>query len=394
MVINRKTLLVGLALATSTLTYVSAKELPDLARPLDIPLFLSGNFGELRSNHFHSGLDFKTQGRTGFAVHCAYDGYVSRVLVSPWGFGRAIYVVHPQIGLTTVYGHLDSFSTKINKPVQKEQYRQESFRVDLTFAPGEIPVKKGEVIALSGNAGSSGGPHLHMDVRDTKTEHALDPMPYFKKYIADKVAPRMRALALYPVQGMGMVNDATAPAYSKTGDKVFSAWGKVIPGIKAYDHMSGTQNIYGIKYLTLFVDGKEVYKRVIDKFDFADTRAVNTLVDYNEVIARRSWVMLTAVPHSRPLGKMISADNSGILDINQERDYACRWIMEDEHGNQSSVNFTIRGIKCPIKATNPQGDRLNYKNNNTYNGKGFSVYIARLQFLFVTYLIISRYRKT
>jgi murein DD-endopeptidase MepM/ murein hydrolase activator NlpD len=162
----------------------SAQEnLPELHRPLNIPPVLSGNFGELRSNHFHSGIDFKTQGRTGFKIHCAADGYVSRILVSPWGFGRAVYVTHPELGLVTVYGHLESFSSKINKIVVEEQYRRETFRIDMEFKEGEIPVKKGEVIALSGNAGSSGGPHLHMDVRDLATGDALDPMNYFNKNI-------------------------------------------------------------------------------------------------------------------------------------------------------------------------------------------------------------------
>lgn len=142
-----------------------------LAKPLNIPLYLSGNFGELRSNHFHSGLDFKTQGRTGIPVHSADDGYVSRIVVSPWGFGRAIYITHPSTGLTTVYGHLSSFSPKIDNPVRKRQYEKESFAVDLEFAPDEIPVKRGEQIALSGNSGSSGGPHLHMDVREIGRAH-------------------------------------------------------------------------------------------------------------------------------------------------------------------------------------------------------------------------------
>lgn len=123
---------------------------PKLAKPVDIPILLSGNFGELRNNHFHSGIDIKTQGRTGLPIYCAENGYVSRIVVSPWGFGRAVYVVHPELGLTTVYGHLQSFSPKIDKLVRGRQYDMESFSVDLEFAPEEIPVKKGEKIALSG----------------------------------------------------------------------------------------------------------------------------------------------------------------------------------------------------------------------------------------------------
>lgn len=362
-------LAIGAAMAAS-----AAETLPDLARPLDIPLYLSGNFGELRPNHFHSGLDFKTQGRTGLPIHCADDGYVSRVVVSPWGFGRAVYVTHPATGLTTVYGHLDSFARKIDEPVRKEQYSRESFRVDLNFQPGEIPVKKGEVIARSGNSGSSGGPHLHMDVRDTKTEHALDPMPYFKKYIADNVAPQMRSLALYAVEGEGEVGTGARAVYNATPGAVFKAWGKVIPGIKAYDRMTGTSNIYGVKYLTLTVDGKEVYRRVIDEVDFDSTRGVNTLIDYPDMSRRGSWVMTTDVPASRPLGEMETVgENMGVLNIDHERDYKCKWVMRDEHGNTASVPFTIRGAKAPVARITPKGDRLSYQDKNTYRGEGFAV---------------------
>lgn len=343
-----------------------------LAKPLNIPLYLSGNFGELRSNHFHSGLDFKTQGRTGIPVHSADDGYVSRIVVSPWGFGRAIYITHPSTGLTTVYGHLSSFSPKIDNPVRKRQYEKESFAVDLEFAPDEIPVKRGEQIALSGNSGSSGGPHLHMDVRDTKTEEALDPMPYFKQYITDKVAPGLRSLALYPVNGEGVVNGGSSPVtHSPQQASVpFKAWGKVTPAIKAYDKMSGTSNIYGVKYLTLTVDGNQVYKRVIDRFSFDNTRGINTIVDYAGVVRNNSWMMTSRVAAARPLGDMIEAVDNGVLDINEERDYKCVWILEDEHGNTRRVPFTITGVRHDIPEAVHKGDMLSWKGNNVYSGNG------------------------
>lgn len=354
----------------------SKTTLPDLHRPLDIPLVLSGNFGELRNNHFHSGLDFKTQGKTGFKIYCADDGYVSRVLVSPWGFGRAVYVVHPATGLTTVYGHLDSFSAKIDRVVRQEQYRLESFRVDMTFAPCEIPVKKGEVIARSGNAGSSGGPHLHMDVRDTETENPLDPMPYFKKYINDNVAPDIRSIALYPEPGCGIVDGEDKPAYrlSAKFSVPMEAWGRVIPGIKAYDKMTGVNNIYGVKYLTLEVDGRQVYKRTIERFSFDDTRAVHTLINYPDKVHKSSWTMVTGVPESRPLGSMIETDgNNGILVIDEERDYNCRFLLQDEHGNRSSVKFVIKGKRSDIPASAKGGTLFRYDGCNSYNVNGLNV---------------------
>lgn len=344
---------------------------PSLHRPLKIPLVLSGNFGELRSNHFHSGIDFKTQGKTGFRIYCAADGYVSRVLVSPWGFGRAVYVNHPELGLTTVYGHLESFANKIADIVEKEQYRQESFRVEMEFEDGEIPVKKGEVIAFSGNAGSSGGPHLHMDVRDLETGDALDPLNYYKDLLEDNVKPELRLLALYPYNALGVVNDTTIADYRKPNEIVtpFTAWGQVVPGIKAYDKMTGVSNIFGIKYLSLMVDGKLVYRRSIDRFPFSQTRAVNTLFNYGD--PNHSWVMTTDVPSSQPLDDMIMTDAScGVLHITEERDYKCRFIMEDIYGNRAAVNFIIKGKRSEIPEKVSRGVPFHYDGNNSYNLNG------------------------
>ncbi len=329
-------------------------EQADLRVPLDIPLLLSGNFGELRSNHFHSGLDFKTQGQTGLPVYCAADGYVSRVLVSPWGFGRAVYVTHPELGLVTVYGHLQSFATRIDNPTRDRQYAQETFSIDIEYNPGEIPVRRGELLGRSGNAGSSGGPHLHMDVRDAATGHALDPLEYYGKYLKDNVAPEVRAIALYPREGV--VGGQQKPAFH-SGPHLkdsFTAWGRVVPGIKAYDKMTGTTNIYGIKRMTFLVDGDTIYRRVIDEFDFDSSRAVNTLVEYGDVVRDKSWNMITEQPDSRPLEGMVTTRGDGSLMIDEERDYKCEFILEDHYGNRTRVPFTIVGKRSRIPV--PEGD--------------------------------------
>lgn len=328
----------------------------NLRIPLDIPLTLSGNFGELRTNHFHSGVDFKTQGRTGLPIYCAADGYVSRVVVSPWGFGRAIYVTHPDLGLVTVYGHLESFVKKIDTPVRDRQYAAESFRIDTEFAPGEIEVKRGELIAHSGNAGSSGGPHLHMDVRDAVTEYALDPMPYYRRHLKDDVAPEVRGIALYPHDGI--VNGVANPAFHVKPDlnKSFTAWGRVAPAIKAYDRMTGTTNIYGVKYLTLMCDGDTIYHRVVDHSDFDRTRAVNTLVEYGDVVDSNSWYMTTLVPESQPLSDMVTARGDGTIDIDTEREYKLKFVLRDDHGNVTVVPFTIKGVRGDIPAAEGDGE--------------------------------------
>lgn len=363
---NMKKYIVALIGAFFSMSLV-ADTLPDLHRPLDIPAVLSGNFGELRSNHFHSGIDFKTQGRTGFDIHSAEDGYVSRVTVSPWGFGRAVYIVHPSIGLTTVYGHLESFATKIDTIIKNEQYRIEQFSVDMTFEPNEIPVNRGEIIAKSGNSGSSGGPHLHMDVRETATGDALDPMPYFKSLLADNIAPQFSGLALYPQ--FGVVDGDVIAAYRTTSDYniPFKAWGKVVPAIRANDKMTGTTNVYGVKYLTLFVDGRKVYERTIDRVDFNETRAINTIVDYRDRVKKNRWYMTTRIPANNRLDYIIKTDSCyGVLDINEERDYKCRYELSDEHGNKKTIHFVIKGEYSEIPDKEYEGVLFHFDIDNTY----------------------------
>jgi hypothetical protein len=236
--------------------------------------------------------------------------------------------------------------------VRDEQYSRETFSIDLNFAPDEIPVNRGEIIGISGNAGSSGGPHLHMDVRDTATENPLDPLEYYRDRISDNIAPQVRQLALFPAEGGVVENSTSAPKLlsPETFSTPIHAWGRVYPGIKAYDRMTGTSNIYGIKYLTLTVDGDTIYNRVIDRFSFDTTKAINTLVHYPETVTSGSWIMTTRIPASNPLPDIVKAHNNGIIDINEERPYNLEWIMRDEHGNVERQSMTIIGKRTIIPA--------------------------------------------
>lgn len=161
---------------------------------------LSANFGELRPNHFHNGLDIKTQGVTGKPIHCIADGYVSRVAVLHGGYGQAIYITHPN-GLTSVYGHVVAFSPEVERYVRDYQYANETFVCNLFPEPGRFPVKKGDVIALSGNEGASAGPHLHLELRHSDTQEYIDPMPYFGHLLKDSKAPVASLVGIYPVAG-------------------------------------------------------------------------------------------------------------------------------------------------------------------------------------------------
>jgi murein DD-endopeptidase MepM/ murein hydrolase activator NlpD len=174
--------------------------------PLDIPLQLSGNFGELRPNHFHSGFDFKTQKKEGFNVYAVANGYVSRIKISVSGYGKAIYVTHPN-GFTTVYGHLQSGYGEIEKWIKKEQYKAKSYEIDVYLKPTDLVVMKSDIIAISGNTGGSDGPHLHFEFRDTQSEKIINPMFFgFDTVIIDEKRPIISSLWVYPLDENAIVN--------------------------------------------------------------------------------------------------------------------------------------------------------------------------------------------
>ena len=177
---------------------ISSKEVSSqqYSSPLDFNLLLSGTFGELRNNHFHAGIDIKTQGVEGQKVYSIADGYISRIKVSTWGYGKVIYITHPKTGHTSVYAHLKKFSTKIDSIVKKEHYKKESFEINFYPNKDALTVNKGEVIALSGNSGGSDGAHLHFEIRDTQTERPTNPLQ-FGFNIADNIAPTLKKIKIY-----------------------------------------------------------------------------------------------------------------------------------------------------------------------------------------------------
>ncbi|WP_243349497.1 M23 family metallopeptidase [Parabacteroides sp. FAFU027] len=321
------------------------------ASPLRIPLFLAGNFGELRNNHFHSGIDFKTQGKIGIPVYSFDEGYVSRIMVAPTGNGKALYINHPN-GLTSVYLHLDHFSPELDVLFEDLQYKAESYTIDHKFKENEIPVKKGQLIAYSGNSGSSAGPHLHFEVRDTKTEETFDPLFYFRYLIKDHIAPQAEAVMIYPMLYDGVINGLMQKkqysVVNKSLQQVPLVWGKIALGIKAFDHKDQLSNIYGVKKIQLLVDGKLIYTSRINRFPFHDTRYVNSFIDYNEWRLHRSLFMKSYVEPGNKMDIYENVQNAGIIDIDQERDYKVKYILIDEYQNTSEVNFTLRGKKQEI----------------------------------------------
>ncbi len=327
----------------------------EFALPFDFPVLFSGNFAELRSNHFHGGVDFKTQGVIGKPVHAVADGYVSRVTVAPGGYGNAMYVTHFN-GYTTVYGHLEKFMPAIERMVRERQYKDETFAVDISFGKDEFPVRCGDVISLSGNTGYSFGPHLHFEVRTSDGNELVNPLFFYKEHVRDTKAPQAYAVALYPRPGKGVVDGGEKRCMRKLGGKELSdtlrAWGDVGFGIKAYDYMDNTSNNYGVYRMELLVDNSLIFSSTMDRVAFTENRLINAWVDYEAHYMRGEWFMRSHLLDNNPL-RLLSADgNRGWLCVDEERLYRVEYILSDLHGNVSRYKFYVKGERCDVKAVN------------------------------------------
>ena len=351
----------------------------DFHSPFDFPLLLSANFGELRPNHFHNGLDFKTQGVTGKPIRCIADGYVSRVAVSHGGYGQAIYVTHPD-GLTSVYGHVISFARKVQQAVRDYQYANETFTCNLTFSPEQFPVKRGEVIALSGNEGSSAGPHLHLELRNTDTGEYIDPMPYFKRFLKDTKAPRGSLVGFYPIKGKGIVEGMSRKKLVPVTalKQPVTAWGEIYTGISGKDYMDGTSNFYGVHAVTLYVDSVEVFSSKTDAVLPDENRMINAFTDYDELVRSRRLIMRSYVLPGNRLRLLRAGESRGVVRIDEERDYHFRYVLEENFGNRSVYRFVVRGRRQPIPEYTPTGNhQLYWDRTNVVQEPGMEFVVPR-----------------
>jgi len=355
-----------------------------LRNPFDFPILLSGNFGELRASHFHSGIDFKTQGVEGKSVRAVQDGYISRIGVSPWGYGNVLYLNHPD-GTTTVYGHLQQFAAPIAEYVKEQQYIAESFTVNLYPDSALFSFKEGDVIGIAGNSGSSGGPHLHFEVRDTKTEDVLDPLVYYKDRIKDTRPPRITGLKVYPVQGRGIVNGSVRPRVLKlttpkgtnrltVSDRI-EAWGDIAFGIKAFDFMDGTSNIYGVKEVILMKDSDVVFRSNIEQYSFDETRYLTSFTDYPEWRNSGSFFMKSFIEPGNRL-RFITGKDRGVITIDEERTYLLSYLLSDLYGNTTSLAFKVQGKKQNLPEQE-ESTLFNWSGDNRFGAKGVRLFIPR-----------------
>lgn len=351
---NALFMLFSLALSVPLLQAQEVKY-PKMTPPLNVDLALSGNFGELRSGHFHGGVDFKTWNETGKPVVAPADGYISRVSVSNGGYGNGLYITHTN-GYTTVYGHLDAFLPQVAERIREYQYAHKTYVTDLTFGPEEFPVREGELVALSGNTGYSFGPHLHFEVRQTSTDEPIDPLLFYKDVLTDDVPPRASSVMLYPKKGKGLVNGSTEKVMADVKDNTvqqteLTAWGKIGAAIAAYDYMTGTTNYYGVQSVKLFVDDVLVSESKVGRFDFSENRMLDSWIDYEERLKTGKWYMRSTIATHNPL-RMLKAYNGdyGWVTIDEPRTYHFRYELRDIYGNLSVYRFNVKGVPQEISS--------------------------------------------
>jgi len=356
----------------------------DYSLPLKLPVSFSGGFGELRRNHFHTGLDFRTAGQTGIPVYAPMAGTVARISISPTGYGHALYLVHKD-GHTSVYGHLSRFQPKIQAWVVAEQYRQKQFAVDLEVPPGMFSFGKGELVAWSGDTGSSGGPHLHFEIRDTQSEKPQNPL-FFLPGIHDKSAPKISALYLYPLSGNSHVNksrnklrvetiSSTKTTFTKNKQPI-EVFGDIGIGIQADDDFNGTGLKCGIYSAELFVDQQPQFSFQMDHLAFDQGRYVNSHIDYEELIRSKRWIHRLFLQPGNKMEIYKSNAGRGILKLTDGKLHVVKIVVSDAFGNSNILSFQVNSKKEALVETKERYTQIfHFDRTNQFGNDGVKLTI-------------------
>ncbi|RYE33849.1 MAG: M23 family metallopeptidase, partial [Sphingobacteriaceae bacterium] len=332
--------------------------------PLDLPPTTAGTFGELRPNHFHSGLDFKTNQRTGYPVHAVAAGFVSRLRVQYGGFGLAVYISHPN-GYTSVYGHLERVTPELTKIIKDYQYKNQVYEADIKLEPTQMPLQKSDVFAWSGNAGASAGPHVHFELRDTQTEQTINPQ-LFGLTIPDRVSPAISAVYAYHLNGKPF-NENTSkqllPIVGAAGNyrlkeaSPIQLSGETGFGITTNDMNSTSMNRNGIYSIRLDADGKTVYLFTIDRFAFDQTHAINSHLDYPAFLNSGRYIQKSFVDPGNQIGLYNGTQNRGVINFNDDAIHELEYVVKDVAGNTSTLKFQVKSsvpnvLETPVIGTN------------------------------------------
>jgi hypothetical protein len=323
----------------------------DFGDPLDIVMYLAGNFGELRSNHFHTGIDIKTESKRGLPIYAVQDGYISRVKVSGSGYGKALYMTHYN-GYTSVYAHMQKFTPDIDKYVERAQYRDKTFDINLFPGTEVFTFKKGDVIGYTGNSGSSGGPHLHLELRETDTENPVNPL-LFGFNIKDEIKPSIYGIMVYPIGENAMVNGKNTPQnfalggtfgnYVLKSNQKIEAIGEIGIAVHTIDRLTGYPNKCGVYEIKMWQDTTLKFHQKMDVLDFSTKRYVNAHKDYAVFKKnRKSYHRCYLMPNNK-LDIYPTLENDGKLLLKENQTAAMKVEVRDAYQNLSLLNFEITG---------------------------------------------------
>ena len=342
--------------------------------PLEIPLRYSGTYGELRPNHFHAGVDLKTQGREGFPVYAVEDGFLSRIKVDTGSYGKVIYLDHPELNKTTVYAHLNRFSPKIQSYIKGEQYLHQTYEIQRYLRPTQIPVKKGEIIGYSGNTGNSFGPHLHFEVRDRESEEPVNPLQ-FGLEATDNDPPTIQGLYLYESEEPHVVTtfeNRTMIALKTVKERIqysatdtISVQGYYSFGIQSFDRLDLSANKNGWYRLELKRNDSLISQLTIDRFNFTENPLINRSIDYPFYETSNNRVLLTTKEASNPLGFFKNSPSTELFKAEVGKIDYWKLTLSDYSGNTSSIDWTTKGVEGVKKLTIPFGNStINQTVNN------------------------------
>lgn len=365
--------------------------------PLKIPMILAGNFGELRSNHFHSGLDIKTQQKRGIPIYAPADGFVKRIKVAHYGYGKALYLQHPN-GYITVYAHLQKYAGAIQEYVKKKQYDKESFEIELFPEPTVLVVNKGDLIGYTGNTGSSGGPHLHYEIRDASSR-PMNPF-LFGLEVADTKNPIVNAVMAYPSGKDAQVNGSQHPVklrLTKQKDGSYrsediTAFGTIGFGVSTDDQQDEASNKNGAYQITSTFNGAEKFKARFDKFSFGETRYLNRYIDYENYKKNKIRVQKLFRQTNNPLSLIVEETDDGYITVEDGFSSVYSIEITDFKGNKSLVTIPIKGKMTSVSDSLPKYKPEEYiyhdQGNSISKGK-FSVYIPSESLYEDTYLRVE-----
>ncbi len=334
--------------------------------PVSHTVLLSGTFGELRPNHFHAGIDIKSSnGVPGDPIFSAADGYISRIKVDESGYGNSISINHPN-GYTTVYAHLDHFTSEIEAYVKQMQYGQESFEVELAPNPSLFPVYQGEQVGVMGNTGSSNGAHLHFEIRETVSQNPINPL-LFGLNVVDNVAPKMHSLKAYFLNDKREAKDDKSFTVFKSGDRyrikgdtlTLAAWQAGF-GLKVYDHFDRVSNWNGIYSLQMLQDDSLVYEFDLESFSFEESRYINAHCDYEERVTKNSYYNRCYTLPGNQLSIYRQLEDFGVVKLYQGKTSKITMVASDVAGNSSTLEFWVKRGDIPAAAQTVANKAYNY----------------------------------